>query len=218
VRILVEAVVIVVSILLAFALDAWWDAKKEQDDLTEMLVLLDSELRRNSELLRASIEAHRAIESGLAETRASGTHRGAASPLITAEVFDPVTGALDALMASGYLRQIEDLGLRALIASLSGRFGDLAEKEGRALARRELARNRIASLGVRMGALPPGPRGEPNAADLPDDHPYYTDTELLNLLIMRGVEEREAIASGEALLGHISQIRSRLESMGIGSE
>ena len=123
-RFLAESGVIVASILLAFALEAWWDTRRGLEDLDEMLGLVDEELRQNTELLRTSIESHRSIESAITQTIEAGTHR------------------------------------------------DLAEKESRALTRRELSRNRVASLGVRLGG-PPGPRGEPTTDGLPDDHPYF---------------------------------------------
>ena len=71
--------------------------------------------------------------------------------------------------------------------------------ESRAVARRELARNRLATLGVRLMA-PQDPR----------DHTYWSDTELLNLITMRGVEEANVVAAGEALLAHFARIRQKL--------
>jgi hypothetical protein len=77
---------------------------------------------------------------------------------------------------------------------------DLAEKESRAVSRRELARNRLAKLGVRLM----------NSTDPPNDDPHWYDTELLNLLTMRGVEEGNVITAGEVLLAHFDRIRLKL--------
>ena len=41
---LVEMVVVVASILIAFGLDAWWDGRKERSEETTILLALESEL------------------------------------------------------------------------------------------------------------------------------------------------------------------------------
>ena len=52
-RLGVEAVVIVVSILLAFAIDAWWDQQREVRDAKDQVARVVSELRANVALLQA---------------------------------------------------------------------------------------------------------------------------------------------------------------------
>ena len=199
-RTLAEGTAIVVSILLAFAVQAWWEGRRELDELEAMLALLDDEVTRNVEVLETAIDAHRQLMSTIDAINQAGSWYGVANPFIPVEVFNPDDGALEALTASGLVGQVADLELRVLISSLPGLVADLAEKESRAVARRELARNRLAKLGVRLM----------DSTDRPNDHLYWSDTELLNLLTMRGLEETNVIAAGEVLLAHFDRIRQKL--------
>ena len=52
-RILVEGTAIVISILLAFAIDAWWDQRREARDAQDQFVRVVSELRANIAVLEA---------------------------------------------------------------------------------------------------------------------------------------------------------------------
>jgi len=176
-RVTAEGTAIVVSILLAFGIQAWWEGRQQQTELRQLLLLLDTELTRNSRLLEASIAAHDEILAAIEWTVREGStsvHARPSNPFAAVEVFNPTTGALDALTSSGALGIMEDVELRVLITSLPGLVADLAEKEERATTRREHVRSRVAAKGVRIGDLPPGPRGEPTEYDLPDGHPFFT--------------------------------------------
>ncbi len=52
-RLLIEGLVIVVSILLAFAIDAWWDQQREVRDANDQVARVVSELRANVAILQA---------------------------------------------------------------------------------------------------------------------------------------------------------------------
>jgi hypothetical protein len=200
---LAEGTAIVVSILLAFGVQAWWEEQREARELEGMLALLSSEVARNIEVLEVALDAHRELSAAIELSRQTGSWKGLPNnPFFPVAVFNPDDGAFEALIASGLIGQIEDLELRVLISSLPGLIADLAEKESRAVARRELARNRLAALGVRI----------PDGSALPDDDGYWSDPELLNLLQMRGVEEGNVIEAGETLLEHLDRIRARLQS------
>jgi hypothetical protein len=54
-RVAVEATAIVVSILLAFAIDAWWDDRKEQSADREQLARVSLELRANAALIEQKL-------------------------------------------------------------------------------------------------------------------------------------------------------------------
>lgn len=56
-RLLVEGVVIVVSILFAFAIDAWWEERQQLGDAEDQVARIVAELRVNVELLQAQDEA-----------------------------------------------------------------------------------------------------------------------------------------------------------------
>jgi len=57
-RILAEGVVIVVSILLAFAIDAWWDETRERGREKTVLAGLRSEFEANRTRLMANLAEH----------------------------------------------------------------------------------------------------------------------------------------------------------------
>ena len=61
-RVFVEGVMIVGSILLALALDAWWDGVQERAELDELLLSLHTEFSANREILVGHIELlHRRV-------------------------------------------------------------------------------------------------------------------------------------------------------------
>jgi hypothetical protein len=111
----VEGVVIVASILLAFALDAWWDSRGQRQEETQVLENLRSEFQAaGSQLDRyliidqttlASIErilrsARAAHAAGRAQVEVATVDL---ARTLIAPTFDPRTGTLDGLLASGRL-------------------------------------------------------------------------------------------------------------------
>jgi hypothetical protein len=52
-RLIIEGLVIVVSILLAFAIDAWWDQQREMRDAEDQVARVVAELRANVAILQA---------------------------------------------------------------------------------------------------------------------------------------------------------------------
>jgi hypothetical protein len=123
---LVEFVVIVGSILAAFALDAWWSARIE-----------DRETRARLETLRVEFEATRAevarqgdrleaVRQAVADVL---PHVSPTAPIVTVDsitrlldlsfrmtTIELQTGSLQALLASGQLADIESQELTALLA------------------------------------------------------------------------------------------------------
>jgi len=55
-RLAVEGVVVVASILIAFALDAWWADKQLEQEIIEDLAIVDYELAENVRLVKLSLE------------------------------------------------------------------------------------------------------------------------------------------------------------------
>lgn len=193
-----EAAVITFSILIAFSLDAWWEGVQVERDVQDILQAIEIELEGNLASLGTSSERHLAISdaiSALLKDRASdGFEMEAFSgAVIELEVFEPVTGAVDTLVATGLLSEVGDADLRLLLGSYAALLQDLNEQETRAVEFRDAARRRIASLGIRIWDV----EARGNAT---------SDIEMLNLLLMRQVEENNAIASASALDAHIRKI------------
>ena len=57
-RILAEGTAVVVSILLAFSIDAWWDERKERADEHQVLLGLKAQFKANQREARAVIDHH----------------------------------------------------------------------------------------------------------------------------------------------------------------
>ncbi len=141
-----EALVIVASILAAFALDRWWDARSDRVDERATLQALQSEfLAARAELdFRAAF--HGRIVHSIRTTLGS-VREAYAQGMSLATVPDtalgwawitPTTqlalGTLDGLLATGRLSLLRDLELRAALSGWAGVLGELTEEEERALA------------------------------------------------------------------------------------
>jgi hypothetical protein len=135
-----EGVVILLSILIAFALDAWWDGVQSARSLSQDLNGVTSEMESNRDVLLTEIDALQRIMGGselmLSVLEAERDHE-------TVVVADTLAflvsnwaprlvmsfGALDALIESGRLGEIDDLALRTGLAGLKERVGNAVEQE-----------------------------------------------------------------------------------------
>ena len=123
----VEAVAIVLSILMAFAIDAWWAEKKESDvEQVALLALLSDFTESREQLARVLISLESAridfahfqsvTDAELVEVDPD-TIRRILTALAKNHTFDPVTATLDALVNDGRLGLISDA---QLLTQLSG--------------------------------------------------------------------------------------------------
>jgi len=140
-RIAVEAVAIVASILLAFAIDAWWDERQERIEETEVLLGLKSEFSRYREELAEGIEyneRNRLLTAELmaAIRRSAWDSETLSIDLALATVSDAKThdfggGVLDAMISAGRLEIISNYELRAKLASWGQVFNEVRDDEVR---------------------------------------------------------------------------------------
>lgn len=158
-----EGMVIVASILLAFFLEGWGADREFQRDVTLELENVLVELKRNEEMTRAEFEAVErtivAIDTVIARLTADPdapyvTVRDSTAWLATywAPTYDPSMGAIDALIGSGRLAQIEDNRLRLGLTGLRDLFRDATE-EGRTVVQMN-----IETLYPLVAESPDGPR------------------------------------------------------------
>jgi hypothetical protein len=139
----VEGVVIVVSILLAFALDAWWDSRGQRQEEAQVLENLRSEFQAAGSQLdryliidRTTLASIEAILRSARAAQAAGEARVEVATVdlartLIAPTFDPRTGTLDGLLASGRLRILRNENLRQKLAAWPGLLVDAAEEEAR---------------------------------------------------------------------------------------
>ena len=138
-RIVVEGVAIVTSILLAFGIDAWWDESQERAEERRVLIDLSAEFEVNRRLLQLAIEDHKrilanaerllAVETRHDDSTTSGLSSAAALIFMTHDTFHPKSGELDGLLASGKLDLISDVRLRALLAEWPRTVAEFTEEE-----------------------------------------------------------------------------------------
>lgn len=137
-RLIVEGGAIVISILLAFAIDAWWD--DQQDRRTERYAVqrLTIEFEENLRQLEAKRKKHakslRATEALLAMTgpdQSGIADISVIGPLLvqclTNATFDPRLGTLNSLVSSGDLVLIQDIELQSMLTEWPSAAQNLLE-------------------------------------------------------------------------------------------
>jgi hypothetical protein len=137
-RLVAEVVAIVLSILAAFAIDAWWDGQQEVAEAAEILDGLTEEFTENAELIDETLALSLRGRSGLQRFIASSPEELASTapqlgldevyePFIRTWSVSPTVGFLRATINSGKLALVEDTDLRAALARFDGIQADVSE-------------------------------------------------------------------------------------------
>ena len=140
---LVEGLVIVVSILLAFAIEAWWaeqqDRQVEQKELSRLHLEFTANLNgigRNMELQKtvrdATMELYQRIQ-GAQGKDTIGLPNGTLRVSLFTPTYDVATPVLDALVLSGLLNVVQDNGVLATIAAWQRAVKNVTESENSTL-------------------------------------------------------------------------------------
>ena len=137
-RALSEAAVIVGSILLAFAIDAGWDAYRERADEQAVLANLEDEFVANLKLLQTFVGRHEGFAERAAELDAMSEDEIRAIPAELVDgyeraigqwmTFEPRGGVLSSLVGDGRLGLIRDDGLRDALVEWLQRLDDSEEE------------------------------------------------------------------------------------------
>lgn len=180
-RLFAEGAVIVVSILLAFAIDAWWDFSQERAREASYLSQLERELQ--STIDNNAHVAARADSSDRAARKLVRVYYEERSPdpdsvsnwLLATGYWDvqPRLGTVRALVTSGDLALIRDDSLRAMLPDYLASMTAFEESEA---------------------------DGERRFEEAMEDLQDYIDIELFYLQTM-SAEERDEIAAANPLLG-----------------
>jgi hypothetical protein len=214
-RLMAEALTITASILLALAVNAWWDGRKDRAEEHRALLRARDEFAVNTRLLEESRQARIRILAAadtfmkIAIEPATSGARVRVPGLVLGQVlswhtFDPLNGNITSLIASGTLRLIRSDSLRILIASWPDLARDLNEDEDidRAVVQEQL-------LPAMFGGIAPAPAYERG---------HRPDTELVvswsayNLVNRRRISCLEIIDDMNAAEAHIARIRSLIET------
>lgn len=121
-----EIFVIALGILLAFGVDAWWTAFREDAQLSDHLATVDAELAQNMAALQEMRqEAEAVAEASVALLRMAGPEAVAEDldsiATLVGIIWVPIMastsqGALETLRSSGLLAEVSDPELRQLLA------------------------------------------------------------------------------------------------------
>lgn len=142
-RILVEGVVIVGSILLALAVDEWWEGRELRQAERAILERLAEEFEANAAQLERKGEEHeRVLVCGEAILEVTGPSGQVGIPFDSVSTlywdffrtptFDPEDGVLNSLITSGEMGIISNHHLRTALAGWPSLVKDLKEDEDRA--------------------------------------------------------------------------------------
>ena len=139
-KLALEGLVVVVSILIAFALDAWWDDRQLEQETAEDLAIVEYELAENIRLIQITMDILYQVVAANRELVAQLTAHPDADMVDVADnvvfwslfshpTFDPSFGATDAWIATGRLQGLESAVLRQRLASVRGKVEDVVEEQ-----------------------------------------------------------------------------------------
>ena len=211
-RLYVEAAAIVGSILLAFAIDAWWDEIGDQRSERVLLEALDAEFKKNQELLDEQIGVYQRRTSAASALLSLGS--GATNPepdilnshwrwVIRGGTYDPSTGVLDAAVSSGNITVIRDSELRVALANWPALVEDLNDVENLVT---NLVFNQLVPWIRLQTALPDGSFAEFGIPEARSE----TDFDLLSSSIVMENFLREEVAWGRILDQHTGELNETI--------
>ena len=194
-RLAAEGFVVVVSILLAFAIDAWWDRYQEDRREDRQLAAMRVEFLASSVALDEVIDSIQEHADGVDElmsmlksdkretVEVPGRLLGYAIGWRTSDVS---TSTLDTLIASGDLNQLENEELRRDLAGFPAFLLNLTEDELMAM---EFAESIMAPFMARQGLAEVAYSNRPglNWPDAPESATVNPSAEFIGLLMARRV-------------------------------
>lgn len=212
-RVVVEGLVIIVSILLAFGIEASWGERQERIQRGALMEDLESEIVSNITSLEDALVLQRLrverIEIILNELtpEASGVSRDSLVTLQAAVLvnpsYDASWGILDLLIQSGDLALLENRDLRAKLAGIKARANDYLSNQDWILQRQAVPEvlYGTGSLVMDYSAVIPGDQV------ITEADPAARDTAAKFWTAIHTVLTRLVIGQGEELLAELQDIR-----------
>ncbi len=228
-RLGVEAVAIVASILLAFAIDAWWEARQARAEEQLVLSALKSEFRRNLSILETELGYREAVRASTFEILSASLDptsidSGRMDELIGDMVWwgkaDFSTGALDNVLLGDGLSLIGSKRLRHLLVSFPDRYDYVARLEAQDY---ETYRNLLVPYLLSKHASLPQInnstiKGRPGTGDqqdifveLPVNEPHdhtvlLDDDEFLGIVVQKRWDQGDSVDGYASLRSEMEQI------------
>lgn len=225
-----------VSILIAFAIDAWWDRHQEQQRENEILMGLRTDFQSSRQGLVSRQALARRMAEGTADfLELTRDHRDSelinvpdsvVLSVLGGPTYEPATNTLDSAIASGEIELLNDDELRSELANWRRILADTGEdeREVRRITNEQLVPLLSRSLDLRpyFEALLPWSGGDPFAPGrLIGSHSrtepmgqtsIVVDTELIAALSLRKFYVEFAAADLEELLGSLDRSVERLDA------
>ena len=156
---LAEGVAIVISILLAFGIEAWWSNRQDLEVLHENLTALRDELHGNLREIQDELSYRQAVVASFEKFFSTFGTENALSPreldilienLSWGGRIDISTGALSSVLLTGVFAGIEDGALQRALGALPEMYDNTAEVE---LLSEEFTLNRFFEYFIANGSL-----------------------------------------------------------------
>jgi len=137
-RLSAEGAAIVVSILLAFSIEAWWDNNQDRSEEQGILLGLKSEFEQNLAFIETELSYRNAVIDSILKIFDASVAQTSIEPEVLDELIGDITwwknieysrGAIDGLLQSGGLSLIENEELRRVLASMPSRYDSTTRSE-----------------------------------------------------------------------------------------
>jgi len=152
-----EAGAVIAAILIAFTIDAWWNARGVDRDTEEALSSLEAELRENRTLLDQALQddsalvaaVDRMLRMDLGEVPRMDPDSASRLLVLLTEgtTLNPSEGALRSVISTGVLEEVDSPELRQAIAGLPGIMADPIEE----MDQMWMAWGRLVDRGIETG-------------------------------------------------------------------
>jgi hypothetical protein len=225
-RLFAEAAAIVLSILLAFAIDAWWGDRSDRRAEQILLQRLRADFLEIKSTLRFVESEHRETSAGCIAlmTIAEGQpvpatakyDRMVALVFLTSRTFNPGSGAVAAFVDGGGARLVDNPPLADLLLAWPGIVEELQEEDGflqQGLAGRWIPflKSRV-NIGPYLAVYPETNVGLPDAVARPQQRaPLIVDSELVNHVLDRYKLQQIALRDIQAVRAAADDILRLLE-------
>ena len=217
-----EAALIIVSILLAFLIDASWEGRQERREERELLENLQVEFRQTRELVSDAVRGHEGYGERALRLAEFGLSSGSEEPEDLARLINsvfltylttyPETGVLDGTLASGRLDLVADDELRSRLAAWPRTFNEFREQE---VFIEEWVREAQPVLYASVplaAAVVAGARGESMVEAMgPEVRRFLASPQAQNYAAFRAFYESFAVNDGQDLVGALDDLLARLE-------
>ncbi len=134
-RLIAESSAIVISILLAFSIDAWWTERQETVREERQIQALIAEFEGNRSTLDYDLDRLREVTSNLDELTNNLSSVSVGDDVTVFDryfwsvrqggIVDPSTGTLDAMISSGDLGLLQNESLRSAVSEWSAKLDEI---------------------------------------------------------------------------------------------